>query len=226
MGGGRRVKNVAVSRPIIYGNIAVPLKPNDRKADTPADHTHKWTIFIRDHSDKEADLSYFIKKVVFKLHDTYTQPSRSIEKPPFEVTETGWGEFEISIRVFFVTQAAEKNVLLYHHLKLHPYGANAPVTNGQDGSDSPKPDLKPVDSYVYDEFVFNEPTEAMFEILTSRPGALLPAKKNETIKYTQQTESEEIDRLSIAMDNVYQQVQRSKEKIKELEKELTKVQAK
>jgi YEATS domain-containing protein 4 len=224
MGGGRRVKNVAVSRPIIYGNLAVPLKPSERTADTPADHTHKWTIFIRDPTDKDADLSYFIKKVIFKLHDTYNQPSRSIEEPPFEVTETGWGEFEISIRVFFVSQAGEKNILLYHHLKLHPYGQNAPAPATEDGAEQPKQDLKPVDSYVYDEFVFNEPTEAMFEILTSRPGALLPAKKSETINYSLQTESEEIDRLSIAMDNVYQQVQRSKEKIKDLEKELSGIQ--
>lgn len=217
------MKNVAVSRPIVYGNIAVPLKPGDRKPDMPADHTHKWTIFIRDPTDKDADLSYFIKKVIFKLHDTYPQPSRSIEEPPFEVTETGWGEFEISIRVFFVSQAAEKNVLLYHHLKLHPYGQPPPAQTTEDGAEAPKIDTKPVESYVYDEFVFNEPTEAMFETLTSRPGALLPAKKSDSVKYSLQTESEEIDRLSIAMDNVYQQVQKSKEKIRELERELKEI---
>lgn len=25
-----------------------------------------------------------------------------VEKPPYEVTETGWGEFEIQIRIYFV----------------------------------------------------------------------------------------------------------------------------
>jgi len=52
------------------------------------------------------DISYFIKRVTFKLHDTYPNPSRSefmlpsanfpflnphsdVDKPPFELTETG-----------------------------------------------------------------------------------------------------------------------------------------
>lgn len=57
------------------------------------------------------DLSYFIKRVTFKLHETYANPTRSmhmfcfvqnraqqlnwglfvdIDKPPFEITETGF----------------------------------------------------------------------------------------------------------------------------------------
>ena len=54
------------------------------------------------------DLGYFIRRVTFKLHETYPNPSRSeygitppllqpaltsradIDKPPFEVTETGY----------------------------------------------------------------------------------------------------------------------------------------
>ncbi len=54
------------------------------------------------------DISHFIKRVTFKLHDTYAVPNRSVyarrlclrlrltelfnsdvDKPPFEVTETG-----------------------------------------------------------------------------------------------------------------------------------------
>ncbi|ANB14976.1 Yaf9p [Sugiyamaella lignohabitans] len=83
----------------------------------------------------------------------------------------------------------------------------------------------PVESFVYDELIFNEPTEAFFEVLTSRPGALLPAKNTEGRKYTQQTENEELDRLSAALDNVYQQVQKTKEQIKALEAEKNGLQA-
>jgi transcription initiation factor IIF auxiliary subunit len=42
-----------------------------------------------------------------------------IDKPPFEVTETGWGEFEIQIRVAFSTESGEKPITLFHVLKLH-----------------------------------------------------------------------------------------------------------
>jgi len=55
------------------------------------------------------DLAYFIKRVTFKLHDTYPTPNRSmsvhryvrrisncciadLDKPPFEVTETGYAD--------------------------------------------------------------------------------------------------------------------------------------
>lgn len=156
------------------------------------------------------DMSKFIKKVIFKLHDTYQTPMRSVDKAPFEVTETGWGEFEITIRIFFVPEANEKNVLLYHHLKLHPYVMGADETTSASQS---------VKSYIYDELVFNEPTEPLFEILTEKPGSLLPAKKTKDTPYSQQTENEEIDRLSSALAKVYQQVQKMKERITTLESE-------
>lgn len=181
---------------------------DSKTPDMPAENTHRWTIFLRDPNGQ--DLSKIIKKVIFKLHDTYPNPSRSIEAPPFEVTETGWGEFEITLRVFFVNEASEKNIMLYHHLKLHPYGP---------GSESIPPGTQPVESYIYDEFVFNEPTEAMFELLTAKPGALLPATKSEDAQYSLQTENEELDRLSNALDKVYNQVKKIKDQIKTLEKE-------
>jgi hypothetical protein len=51
------------------------------------------------------DLSYFIRKVVFQLHPSFTNPVRVVDHPPFEVTETGWGEFEVAIRIYFQDQS-------------------------------------------------------------------------------------------------------------------------
>lgn len=48
-------------------------------------------------------------------------PPAAVEKPPFQVTETGWGEFEIQIKIFFVPEANEKPITYFHHLKLHPW---------------------------------------------------------------------------------------------------------
>lgn len=182
----KRLRGVAVHRPILYGSTSTPLSPADKLA-APPDHTHKWTVSVRSAAshplpsipvvaglpqsanvgpkleaidvstgadgldvtasaftapaggasvstrgrDQEHDyhkmvggkddISHFIKRVQFKLHDTYPQATRNVDKPPFSVTETGWGEFEIQIKVFFVPEANEKPITLFHHLKLHPW---------------------------------------------------------------------------------------------------------
>lgn len=30
---------------------------------------------------------------------------RTVTKPPYEITETGWGEFEIIIKIYFIDSA-------------------------------------------------------------------------------------------------------------------------
>lgn len=47
------------------------------------------------------DMSSYVKKVHFKLHESYNNPNRIVTKPPYELTETGWGEFEIVIKIYF-----------------------------------------------------------------------------------------------------------------------------
>jgi hypothetical protein len=44
-----------------------------------------------------------------------------VEKSPFEVTETGWGEFEAQIRITFVPEAQEKVLIFNHRIQLHPW---------------------------------------------------------------------------------------------------------
>ncbi|SNX82515.1 probable Protein AF-9 homolog [Melanopsichium pennsylvanicum] len=315
----KRVRGLAIHRPILYGSTSTPLTPAEKLA-APPDHTHKWTVAVRSAAshplpslsaisgasnnaifepgseisafnsaaglsgsaipstqttpgsaatistrgrDQEHDyhkmvggkddISHFIKRVQFKLHDTYSQPTRNIDKPPFSVTETGWGEFEIQIKVFFVPEANEKPITLFHHLKLHPWlqqvaavgsdqalsslppslppaGTSAPIkaqdTSGADeqkressteasepkqepGTDTmdvdsasvtvlartianndatatstdasapsapPKPALPPVvHSWQYDEIVFPEPMEPLYDVLSMHPPTPLPA---------------------------------------------------
>lgn len=163
----------------------------------PKDHTHLWTVFVKDPTGN--DLSTYIKKVVFKLHDTYPNSSRTIEQPPFEVTETGWGEFEIIIKIFFHSEGGEKNITLVHHLKLHPYDGLISM----DGK---------VESMRYDEIVFNEPTEKMFALLTKQPGTLLEDK-------LKLRERQELDRITKAIDDVSVKVKETADEFKKLEKE-------
>jgi YEATS domain-containing protein 4 len=107
-----------------------------------------------------------LKKVQFKLHETYTNSLRTVESPPFEVTETGWGEFEVVIKLYFVPEASEKPQNLWHALKLHPYGPDAEAQRERKDA---------IVSQNYEEIIFNEPTEPFYEIMTSGPPPLTPA---------------------------------------------------
>ncbi|KAJ7098819.1 hypothetical protein B0H15DRAFT_920376 [Mycena belliarum] len=240
-----RVRGVNIHRPIIYGNTATVLtsKQREQLAATAPDHTHTWTVAVRgaaSASDQDIvggadDLSYFIKRVTFKLHDTYPNPSRNVDKPPFEVTETGWGEFEIQIRITFVPDAGEKPILLYHHLKLHPWTAlGDPEIPSLDVA------LKsgPVHSWQYDELVFNDPFQTFLNTLLAHPPTPLvrsrrkpvpfhlshldglEASKGGTPEFTQQMEKEEAVRLEDARKAIVVEEQKWRLKFLEREKEL------
>ncbi len=62
------------------------LTQKERESSEHPDHTHRWTLAVRsaasapvsDQVGGADDLSYFIKRVTFKLHETYPSPSRSM----------------------------------------------------------------------------------------------------------------------------------------------------
>lgn len=83
-------------KPIVIGNVATYFGKK-RESDG---HTHNWKIYLKPYPNE--DYSGFIKKVQFKLHDSYDNPNRVITEPPYEVAETGWGEFEIPIKIYFM----------------------------------------------------------------------------------------------------------------------------
>ncbi|KAG0671229.1 NuA4 histone H4 acetyltransferase complex and the SWR1 complex subunit [Maudiozyma exigua] len=193
----KRIKTISVSRPIIYGNTAKKMG-DVRPPNAPAEHTHIWTIFLR--GPQNEDISYYIKQVVFKLHDTYPNSTRIISAPPFELTETGWGEFDINVKIHFVEEANEKVLSFYHRLRLHPY-------------DMTQPSQEEIKSIFYDELVFNEPNEQFFQILMTKPGNLLPSNKTESCPFSKQLEIEEIDRINDGITEVEKQIEEYKDKV-------------
>ncbi|KAI4130152.1 MAG: hypothetical protein LQ338_001860 [Usnochroma carphineum] len=227
--GTKRVKGISIYRPFIFGSIARPLDPTTRPSTINADHTHQWTLYVRP-CPPHPDLSYFIKKIQFKLHETYTNSLRTIEAPPFEVTETGWGEFEVQIKIYFVPEANEKPQTIWHHLKLHPYGPDA---------ERQRERKEPVVSECYEEVVFNEPVEAFYDLLTTSGGGgrgkgAKGAKqmgvgggKGERVAelpfegvYSQKEEGRELDRLGDAIKTVEVMVNAERKKLEEREKML------
>ena len=72
--------------------------------------------------DGDPDIRAWLNKVSFKIFNTYENPLRMVEKPPFEVTETGWGGFNIDIRLHFQPISGEKAQYRQHFLQLEKYG--------------------------------------------------------------------------------------------------------
>lgn len=211
----KRIKFVSISVPVLYGNHSVRLTPEMRKPNTPVDHTHQWTVFFKPVLNN-IDLTPLIKKVTFKLHETYDNPVRSIEIPPYQVVESGWGEFEIIIKLHFHSGHElginEKNFQIFHALKLHPFNPQQPEReNGE------------VNSILYDELVFQEPTEKVFEILTQKPLNLLPYKLSDPDKrdqeYIRTDEIDELSRLELYNTKVKDEIENERNKYKDLEQE-------
>lgn len=82
-------------KPIVYGNES---RAFGKKREEDG-HTHQWTVYVKPYLNE--DMQTYVKKIHFKLHESYENPNRIITKPPYSVSETGWGEFEVVIKIYF-----------------------------------------------------------------------------------------------------------------------------
>eukprot|EP01066_Platyproteum_vivax_P003067 Platyproteum_vivax@DN13966_c0_g1_i1.p1 len=144
-----------ISKGVILGTFAFVLPESDKKKRATIDKaTHKWICILR--AANGEDMSYFIKKVVFKLHDSFLDPTRMCDSPPYQVEECGWGEFDLLVTVHFV-DSWEKPVEMYHSLRLYPPNGISPPMN------------QPVVNEIYDELVFQNPRDDFYEKLVQGP---------------------------------------------------------
>ena len=164
--GGARQKGLHILKPVVYGNVS---KYFGKKREEDG-HTHQWTVYVKPYRNE--DMSAYVKKVNFKLHDSYSNPNRTVTKPPYEVTETGWGEFEIVIKIYF-QDPVERPVTIYHILKLFQTGQAT-------DHNSLMKSQKTVVSEFYDEIIFQDPTQYIQPLLTTTRPLSLGAYKHET----------------------------------------------
>ena len=61
-----------ITKRFLYGNIATLLKKESAK------NTHTWTIFLRPFDDEDVELYNVIECVIFHLHESFTNPHRSL----------------------------------------------------------------------------------------------------------------------------------------------------
>jgi YEATS domain-containing protein 4 len=162
----------------------------------------------------------------------------------YEVHETGWGEFEITIKMYIIPESLEKPQTLYHHLRLHPYGN----TEAEKEAMKNAPEIL---SWNYEEIVFNEPYENFYEILTSpmdrskgaKGGAgkgtrvmkggmvgsvgervaLVPLTSRPGQPYSKETEINELRRLREAQGKVDEMIAELKKEVDEKEAERAKL---
>ncbi|KAI0440476.1 hypothetical protein F4803DRAFT_467474 [Xylaria telfairii] len=265
---GKRVKGVQLYRPFVYGTTARPFNDTDnpRPVGVSPDHTHSWQVFVK--GLENTDIFYWLRRVQFKLHESIPNHLRTIDaetvmkendaltggksgkKPQnaFVVNETGWGEFEITIKLYYDSKSGEKPQTLYHHLRLHPYGRNeaekeAMRTGGE------------VIAWTYEEQVFNEPFEDFFKILTSgardkgtpaggkgkgkgknaaaivkegdvkERSAMIPLTTRPGQPFSRETEEAELKRLREAEEKVQQMIAELNKTVKSKEGELAALKA-
>ncbi|XBW38693.1 hypothetical protein QEN19_004281 [Hanseniaspora menglaensis] len=217
----KRLKNVTIKKPIIVGNTATKIV--ERNSNTPLEHTHNWKIFILSPTvDGQKDLS-FIKKITFKLHDSYQPSIRTVEydpEKPFLIEETGWGEFEISMKIYFQEGSQEKFLQVYHPLRLHSFYL---VLNESSSEYDKKLAIAKegenlyidqsqglVKSLYYDEIVFHEPYADFFVNWLMKSSSLLNKHEGDikvdengiiSYPYSEEVELNELERLENALMN-------------------------
>ncbi|KAI6241797.1 hypothetical protein M3Y99_00300300 [Aphelenchoides fujianensis] len=189
-----RVDNTLI-KPFVYGNSAELLP---RK--TPDNHTHRWRLFVR--AFFEEDVTKYIRKVQFRLHESYKNMLRTVDTPDadgfgFSVEETGWGEFEAQIKIFF-TDINEKPVTFPYYIRLFK-------------PEFTKPDGRKYVLYEhYDEIIFTDPTVQMFTALydVSEKREIKTATDFDKIK------RETIGQLQAALHDVSEEIVDLREKLR------------
>ena len=84
--------------------------------------------------------------------------SPAAEEPPFEISETGWGGFQIDVRLHFQPFTGEKAQWRSHYLQLEKYG--------DDKQQAKQEAAGCVRAEFLEVVQFNEPTELLFDALT------------------------------------------------------------
>lgn len=149
-----RQKHHIIHKPIVFGTHAVYLGKK-----SPDNKTHKWCCYVRAVSGE--DLSRFIAKVEFQIDESFPVPNIQISKPPFEIHQTGWGQFAIGIKLFF-RDPIHKPVEVAKELILY--------------DDLPPSSKRPLIREDYNELVFVQPSEKFLKMLLTPEEGGIPTE--------------------------------------------------
>ncbi|KAF4531963.1 hypothetical protein B566_EDAN010210 [Ephemera danica] len=112
-----------------YSDVQVTFEIGHRSAlrskATVEGFTHDWEVFVR--GVDGADISPFVDKVIFFLHETFPKPKRVIREPPYVVKESGYAGFTLNIDIYFKNKDEPKKLECNYDLGLQQTGP--PITN-------------------------------------------------------------------------------------------------
>jgi YEATS domain-containing protein 4 len=155
----------------VFGSEAWPLTEAEKKSNkTQPNATHGWRVYVRP-VPGGPDLTTWLKRVTFTLHETFPNPVRSVENVNptnggFELEESAYGGFQIPIKLYFQQVSLEKQQQRLHYLQLEPYSGDPdPVKAAEEREKMIKDRL--VRSETVEFIEFNEPQEGLFDSLTS-----------------------------------------------------------
>ena len=196
----KHATNKVIVRPIIYGSIATFFGKEAQQTTA----THSWSVYVRGIDGESLD--YLISKVEFHIHSSFERPIQTITASPYIISELGWGEFTVKIRVFLRESSEdEEPVVLFHYLKLFPDNGQA-VKN------------RSVVSEVYDELVFINPWEKREALVMNA----VPVYKKEDSAKTLDKLPEFANKEQVLVTNIAREDEKIVGKIFALKEELAK----
>mmetsp|Transcript_49587 Transcript_49587/g.103460 ORF Transcript_49587/g.103460 Transcript_49587/m.103460 type:complete len:270 (-) Transcript_49587:9-818(-) len=191
--------------PFTYGSIA--LWQGKR---APEFQTFRWHVYVRGANNE--DLSPLIDRVVFQLHPSFNNPTRVLDQAPFHVTELGWGEFDVGIRIH-LHEGPEQGIELRLPLKLF--------------SKVGELSKRPVVSERLDELVFNRPSETVMQQirLCNRRLAAAPGHAWSAVEplLAPPSTQEELLRMHAARRRVQAEMELIREEVEGLDREMARM---
>ncbi|CAG9790981.1 unnamed protein product [Diatraea saccharalis] len=101
-------------------NFEIGHEASLRSKKTPEGFTHDWEVFVR--GQEGADISNFVEKVVFHLHETFPKPRRVVKEPPFSIKESGYAGFMFPIEIYLKNKDEPKKIKFAYDFTLEHSG--------------------------------------------------------------------------------------------------------
>lgn len=126
------------------------------------------------------------------------------------MTESGWGEFEIKIVIYF-KDVMEKPVSLFHILKLYP------------NDDTIQQGKRTVIAETYDELVFIDPSQVLASALAARP--TIGGSRRQAARDYEAEEDRQLELMETAKKRVRHLLRSKRQELEDVQGALAKVEA-
>eukprot|EP00345_Euplotes_harpa_P003747 CAMPEP_0168330210 /NCGR_PEP_ID=MMETSP0213-20121227/7580_1 /TAXON_ID=151035 /ORGANISM="Euplotes harpa, Strain FSP1.4" /LENGTH=180 /DNA_ID=CAMNT_0008333707 /DNA_START=263 /DNA_END=805 /DNA_ORIENTATION=- len=119
----KQEENKMLKLNIKYGNTCKENYPGVKNlTEKQQKNEFKWTAYV-DLGLSRQETEKLIRNVVFKLHPTFRNPTRTITKFPFQLTTTGWGTFEMPMIINWKDNTKMEPLRLTHTISFDDRGA-------------------------------------------------------------------------------------------------------